>query len=850
MANLSGSTIGGVVGAIVGFWVGNPQLGWMIGSAIGGYVDPDVIEGPRLKDAQGITAMEGMPRPFGYGTFVCGGNIIQSGPLNEFSKKNRGKGGPVQKTWHYHRTYAIRVCEGPIAGIRRIWRNDMLVYSAVAGDMLSAESRKFATRVRMYNGGETQLPDPSLESLPSANGGGVGNVPSYRGTCYIVVTEDDLTDMRGAIPQYRFEVVANGATELVPADIVPSITDNANISHGFDAGLATYESTIDVGRVTRFVAMHGMAGLNNNPSRCRVLVGEQVYFDSGWMAPVSWSSEQMDDWRAALAPEEAEIAKELVGPVASGGAVGVATFPQGTVAAKWQFFGARLESGSATAICDSFYPDPEIAGDYVPIPDVADAMQRVDGSLFYPDWASPPPTVQINIGMASCAEIVTDLLDRVGIPETSIHLADLAQEVRGFMVGRQMEAGAAIRVLQQAYFFDLPEFDGKLRGVNRGGPVVMTIPEDHSIWGDDDEDEAIRGQALEFPRKVSLVAPDPEANYEPTKQTATRRTGDKRAVSEMTAEVPIVLSRDESAQIADKMLKVAWESAQGRRTIQLPDQYGALVASDAISVGSRRWIIEKRDESDGVLTLEITRDRASSYVSAAKGSEGVDPTPPVSSTRGPTAFAIMQVPPLRDGDGVGVYVAGAGIMPGWIGYDLEVSLDNGATYESAMTVTDAATLGRLTTVAGDPMGVKMQSGELDSVTPDQISAGANAIALGGTEVAQFSDADLTAPNEYELSGLVRGLKDTAVVAHPVGSQVVLLDGAVRFLAIDRSFAGKTIYLRPVSLGTAPENNQAYSFVYQPIIVVPPELQQQTPIYTADGAAMTLDDGTIIYGRLT
>jgi hypothetical protein len=65
------------------------------------------------------------------------------------------------------------------------------------------------SKLRFYTGDEEQLPDPSLESLPAHRGGGVGNVPAYRGTAYMVVTNDDLTQTGGRIRQWKFEMASN-----------------------------------------------------------------------------------------------------------------------------------------------------------------------------------------------------------------------------------------------------------------------------------------------------------------------------------------------------------------------------------------------------------------------------------------------------------------------------------------------------------------------------------------------------------------------------------------------------------------------------------------------------------------
>lgn len=214
---MSGSTIGSVLGAGVGFLVAGPagaRWGWMIGGAIGGYVDPDVIKGPKLENAQPQLSNEGAPRPLIYGRAAVTGNIIQVGPLVEHKKRERtGKGGgPVQETYTYTRTVAIRICEAaPLGGemkLVRVWANDKLIYSRVGG--LVADTANFASGLTFYSGSEDQLPDPSLEALPAAYGGGVGNVPAYRGTCYAVLTDLDCTDYRGAVPQFKWEVASCG----------------------------------------------------------------------------------------------------------------------------------------------------------------------------------------------------------------------------------------------------------------------------------------------------------------------------------------------------------------------------------------------------------------------------------------------------------------------------------------------------------------------------------------------------------------------------------------------------------------------------------------------------------------
>jgi hypothetical protein len=212
-----------LVGAAVGFWVGGPtgaQIGFAAGSIIGGAVDPVKIQGPRLGETGAQTSAEGAPRAIIYGTISCTGNVIAAGPLVlQEVETSEGKGsGPVTSTEHGYRTYAIRICEGPVGGILRIWEDDKLVYDIRTGSGMLAESARWIAGCTIYLGTEDQLPDPNLETEINSD------MPAYRGTCYMVFSQRDLTDRRGSIPQYRFEVAKS-----VEDPVVNDLTAQASV---------------------------------------------------------------------------------------------------------------------------------------------------------------------------------------------------------------------------------------------------------------------------------------------------------------------------------------------------------------------------------------------------------------------------------------------------------------------------------------------------------------------------------------------------------------------------------------------------------------------------------------------
>ena len=202
---MSGSTIGGVVGGAIGWFIGGPtgaQWGWMIGSAVGAIVDPQQIEGPRLAEAKTQTAQDGVPLVYGYGTFPCAGNVAWVDEVKEHRHKDDGKGGPEQVTYTYTISYMVVVCKGPISGYKLIRRNGKVVYDArTDAELLAlgytseeiAETRaaqaEFLQRATLYYGTNDQMPDPTMVAVK-----GAGEVPAYTGIAYIVMTDDETRE--------------------------------------------------------------------------------------------------------------------------------------------------------------------------------------------------------------------------------------------------------------------------------------------------------------------------------------------------------------------------------------------------------------------------------------------------------------------------------------------------------------------------------------------------------------------------------------------------------------------------------------------------------------------------------
>src|SRR6185312_8665276 len=84
--------------------------------------------------------------------------------------------------------FAVGLCEGKVARLGRIWAD---------GELLEVDG----LNLRFYRGTDDQLPDSLIEAKQ-----GAGNAPAYRGLCYLVFEQLDLTPFGNRIPILSVEL--------------------------------------------------------------------------------------------------------------------------------------------------------------------------------------------------------------------------------------------------------------------------------------------------------------------------------------------------------------------------------------------------------------------------------------------------------------------------------------------------------------------------------------------------------------------------------------------------------------------------------------------------------------------
>ncbi len=289
-----------LAGAFIGAAYGAPQLGFFLGSLVGNAVDPQRIKAPSIGDISQQTSSEGVACPLYAGTAGGAGNLIYaSEPDIVDGGTSSGKGGPeVENPDRAYVTFVIRIgaslFDGPgyrvgITGLRKVWEDEKLVYDVSPTSTILEESAKYAEGFTFYPGDHTQLPDPDLEAIE-----GVGNVPAYRGRAIFVKKRHDVTDRRGSIPSYRFEVSVNGT----PVQNVTLATDlnyfGGAVTDLASAGSMGWDNAINLVRVSPD-GIYAAGGVNGSLAAGRFEIRKYDASTGTWAAlpnpsdyPVGW----------------------------------------------------------------------------------------------------------------------------------------------------------------------------------------------------------------------------------------------------------------------------------------------------------------------------------------------------------------------------------------------------------------------------------------------------------------------------------------------------------------------------------------------------------------------------------
>lgn len=289
MGQTAGTLALSIGGRIIGGLVGGP-IGGAIGGLAGGIIGSLIFNRstkPLVQDYRLANSSYGRPIPLIYGQWRSAGTVIWETDITTQSSSGLGKGfGGGQSQYKYFQSAAFAFCQGP-ARLLKVWLDGKLFYDATntnPTEIVSDPKAQFLFRI--YQGDETQLPDPIMVDWDNVNVAPKGACPAYRGLAYFVCQNIPLNYFGNRMPNFSAawatDVTDNvGYTKLSPlaADATFQAQTGGNIVQAV-ASVDWQDGTIYVlngysGQVSMFSTQSGQELLYKSWSQ--IFVGSPPY---------------------------------------------------------------------------------------------------------------------------------------------------------------------------------------------------------------------------------------------------------------------------------------------------------------------------------------------------------------------------------------------------------------------------------------------------------------------------------------------------------------------------------------------------------------------------------------------
>lgn len=400
----------------------------------------------------------------------------------------------------------------------------------------------------------------------------------------------------------------------------------------------------------------------------------------------------------------------------------------------------------------------------------------------------PLPTVVEKLCVA--AGIPADNLDLTNVPDLRTRLGMLAiQPVR-----------QVLEQLTTAYRFYMQESGAKLVARRVGsGDVLARVPE-----GDLDASEQAqttptgllitRERTRVLPTQLSISYISPERSYQSNTQQATIGTIETvETARSLTSSLG--LSDADAKALAQESLDRVWIERTGY-VFTTGRQWAWLEPGDRVEVESRGYVhtVMLSDVEYGRPGLVVCKGRADSapvlFVEGSAPATGIS-TDQILVYLSQTLVRFLDLPALDSNDQAPRLhvVYGYPEDTGWPGATLHRAADGGDTYDLVHIGTLEAIGGTALTALPDApayltdtvstVQVQLSFGTILPITPAAFQAGGN-LAMLGSELIQFREAELIGEATYELRHLWRGRRGTqwATGTHVVGEAFAWIDPAV------------------------------------------------------------------------
>lgn len=870
----------GLVGGAVGSFFGptGAQIGFALGSAAGASLQTVRNQGPRLSDLKAPQSSYGSVLPYVEGMVRTAGVWAWNSDKHEISQTadGGGKGGPSVEntTYTYKMDALILLSENMLGGIRRVWSNGKLIWSATENaeddTLLASATTDSWDRMTFYSGAADQLPDPTYEAAV-----GSGNAPAYRGRGSVFIQGLNLGGS-GQPPLLAFEVFSAGE---------PAVQ---GFYEDFEQGLAGYAAT--EGSLDIFMLQQGAAGTQvvtaksavyntiereldapTTPSMLSWVVSMPGLLDTDDAGFISFRNGTGNTVASFLPMREYDqdvrrraylnlpgVGFKFFGPDAPNNALIQGRYYR-VVVRNTAAIDGKVIATITDFMTGGLVHEEEFTGVS------ASYTWTVDRLAFGNDnnvdvIAAAYAQVQIGGGRAApdavpLADAIERQCLRAGLVADEVDVSAVTGTVRGFAVSSVTAPRTVLEMLMGAYQLEALETGGKLTFRPRAQATVLSIPYDDLGAAEGEPVEPlplVRANDQELPAQVVIRFANAINDYQDGAE-ASARIGANLAVVDA-IELPLVLSPTEARRIAEIRKADIVNSVHRVEQLQLDASYAALEPGDAIEVTDQdgqafRLRIGRITDSGLVRRIEAAIDEQSAMTGAANADDDYLGSDNVALSTG-TSMELLDIPLLRDVDDGLIHYLAVGKQANdrsWPGAAVYRGR-NDSGYVSAATFTDRTYIGRTTAALGDFLGGAVFDelnalavtgvGDLESWTRDEILAGSSPALLVGDEIILWRSATETAPGTYLLRGLLRGRRGTewAIAGHEIDERVVLLaTSGLRVITNTAAEVGQSFDFKAVTNGTALDAAFPQAFTNT--------LISRKPFAPVDGRAAPLPSGS-------
>jgi GTA TIM-barrel-like domain/Putative phage tail protein len=398
------------------------------------------------------------------------------------------------------------------------------------------------------------------------------------------------------------------------------------------------------------------------------------------------------------------------------------------------------------------------------------------------------------LGTAPLRETVARILAEHGVEDTV--RIDVADTVQGLTIAQPASVRDALEPLSAVFGYAASDAggEGNAFALITEGAVATCVIDDGDVTDIEGEPlfDTVTAQKSELPVEVVVNYRDGLRDYRAAASHARRlEAGSLRQAS---VELPCVADASVVDGLADRALALLWTRA---RTIRfgLPLRQAGIIPGDVIAfqpAPAERWLVTRTDFGD-LIAIEAVPV----FIRPANARTPRLPAAAGNSFTGDSAgvpdFELLDLPMQPGRTAAEQFRIAAWSSPPrtqavYMSPDL-------SGFEHRTDVLSNAVIGNLTMpLAGAQSGrfdhanaieLSVSGGAFESVTPEQLYAGRNAVAVRAQsdawEIVQFLTAEEIAAGQWRLTGLLRGqggTEDAMQSGAVAGARVVLLDASV------------------------------------------------------------------------